>query len=198
MKNINFFKRGFMLAIAIMSVSQITFAQDRWSLEVRPGANFATKKLGDANLKTGYGIEGTVAYRFMPHLALYAGWSWNRFASSDQSFAGTNMDFEETGYTYGLQFVHPIGQSKINVLARAGGLANHIEVENSDGKIISDSGHGFGWQAEGGVSIPLGEKFRILPSIRYRSLSRDLKIVDRTTSVDLNCLSVGVGFSWVF
>lgn len=184
------------LAIVMMSVSQITFAQDRWGFEFRPGVNFATKKLGEADLKTGFGFEGTFSYRFMEHLSVYAGWSWNKFGS-DQSLAGSQLDFEETGYTYGLQFIHPIGQSKINFLARAGGMSNHIEVEQDD-EIISDSGHGFGWQVEGGVVVPLGEKWRLLPSVRYRALSRNLQIETIKTSVDLNYLSIGVGVSRTF
>lgn len=185
-----------LITIATVSISQITLAQDRWSFELRPGVNFATKKLGAANLKTGFGFEGVFAYRFMPHLAVYGGWSWNKF-ESNQLLAGTKLSFEETGYTYGLQFVHPIGESKINFLARAGGLANHIEVEKG-GDVVSDSGHGFGWQVEGGLAIPLGERWRLMPSVRYRSLARDLKIETITTSVDLNYLSVGLGVAVTF
>lgn len=173
--------------------SQFTFAQDRWSFEVRPGVNFPTKKLGDANLNTGFGAEGTFAYRFMPHLSVYAGWSWNKFGS-DQKIDGSALDFEETGYTYGLQYIHPLGNSNISILARAGGLANHIEVEDG-GDVIADSGHGFGWQVEGGIVIPLAEKWRLMPSVRYRSLSRDITIETTSTSVDLNYLSVGLGIA---
>jgi len=181
------------LTIILVCVSQITFAQDRWSLELRPGVNFATKKLGEVNLNTGFGAEGTVAYRFMPHFAVYAGWSWNKFGSAEK-IEGSSMDFEETGYTYGVQFMHPIGSSKINVLARVGGLSNHIEAEIG-GDVVADSGHGFGWQVEGGLAIPLGEKWRLMPSVRYRSLSRDLTIGTVNTPVDLNYLSVGVGIA---
>lgn len=185
------------IGIAVLCVSRSTFAQNRWSFEIRPGIDFPTTKLGDANLKTGFGVEGAFSYRFMTHLGVYAGWSWNKF-SSDESFAGNNTDFEETGYTYGLQFIHPIGQTKIDLLVRAGGLANHIEVENSEGDIIADSGHGFGWQVEGGVVLPIGEKWRLLPSIRYRSLARDITIETETTGVDLNYLSLGIGISRLF
>jgi hypothetical protein len=184
------------IAIAMVCISEITFAQDRWSFELRPGVNFATEKLGDVNLNTGVGFEGSFAYRFMPHLSAYAGWSWNKFGS-DEQIDGTSLDFEETGYTYGLQFIHPIGQSKINFLARAGGLANHIEVEKGD-EIISDSGHGFGWQIETGLAVPFGERWRLMPTVRYRSLSRDLEIETVTTSVDLNYLSVGLGVAVTF
>jgi len=172
-------------------------AQDRWSLEFRPGIDFATKDIADADLGTGFGFEGTVVYRFMPHLAAYAGWTWNYFGV-DQSFAGTDASFEETGYTFGLQFIHPIGESDISYLVRAGGTYNHIEIENNNGDIIIDSGHGLGWQAEAGVVIPLSENFSLLPSVRYRALSRDIEIENINTSVDLNYFSVGVGLSWSF
>ncbi|MFC2187558.1 outer membrane beta-barrel protein [Fulvivirgaceae bacterium LMO-SS25] len=184
------------LAFSLVCVSQNTFAQDRWSFELRPGVNFPMEKLGEANLNTGFGAEGNFAYRFMPHLAVYAGWSWNKFGS-DQKIDGTSLDFEETGYSYGLQFIHPIGDSKISYLARLGGLANHIEVEKGD-DIISDSGHGFGWQVEGGLAIPLGERWTLMPSLRYRSLSRDIEIETISTSADLNYLSLGLGITLKF
>ena len=172
-------------------------AQDKWSLEFRPGADYATKDISDAELGAGFGAELSIAYRFMPHLSAYAGWSWNHFGV-DQSFVGTDASFEETGYTFGLQFIHPIGESEINYLVRAGGTYNHIEIENNDGDIIIDSGHGLGWQAEAGLLIPLSEKVSLLPGVRYRSLSRDIDIENESTSVHLNYFSVGVGLSWSF
>ncbi|MCK7516836.1 MAG: hypothetical protein MZV64_03505 [Ignavibacteriales bacterium] len=66
----------------------VKIASDRWSLEFRPGVDFATKTLLMLTFGTGFGFEGAIAYRFfMPHLAAYAGWSWNHFAV-DKSFAG--------------------------------------------------------------------------------------------------------------
>lgn len=184
------------MIFVMLCMSQISFAQERWSIELRPGVNFATEKLGDADLKTGFGAEGLLTYRFMPHFSVYGGWSWNRFAS-DQSVNGSSLDFEETGYTYGLQFIHPIGASDINFLARAGGLYNHIEVEAGD-DIISDSGHGIGWQVEGGLAIPIAKKWRLMPSVRFRSLSRDITVESVSTSVDLNYFSVGMGIAFKF
>jgi opacity protein-like surface antigen len=185
------------VTFAIILLSNHSIAQDKWNLELRPGLNYATKDISDADLGVGFGSELTIAYRFMPHLAAYAGWSYNNFAVN-QSFAGADASFEETGYTFGLQFIHPIGESDIKYLVRAGGTYNHIEIENNDGDITIDSGHGLGWQAEAGLSIPLSEKFSLLPSIRYRSLSRDIEIENVNTSVQLNYFSVGVGLSWSF
>lgn len=185
------------VALTLLTVLNQSQAQDKWSLEFRPGVNYATQDIADADLGLGFGTELTIAYRFMPHLAAYAGWSYNNFAV-DQSFAGPDASFEETGYTFGLQFIHPIGESGLSYLVRLGGTYNHIEIENSDGDIIIDSGHGLGWQAEAGLVIPLSERFSLLPSLRYRSLNRDIKIENVSTSVNLNYLSVGVGLSWSF
>lgn len=184
-------------ALMLFTLFGQSYAQNKWSLEFRPGVDYATEDIADADLGLGFGAELTIAYRFMPHLAAYAGWSYNNFAV-DQSFAGPDASFEETGYTFGLQFIHPIGESGLSYLVRAGGTYNHIEIENNDGDIIIDSGHGLGWQAEAGLVIPLSDKFSLLPSLRYRSLNRDIEIENVSTSVDLNYLSVGVGLSWSF
>jgi hypothetical protein len=182
--------------ILTMSLSQIVSAQHRLSLEFRPAVDFATKKLGDANLKPGFGAEGILAYHFTPAIAVYAGWSWNKFGSNQKN-NGTNLDFDETGYSYGLQFLVPIAESKIDFFARGGGLYNHIEVEEGN-DIINDSGHGFGWQVEGGVAIPVGDRLKLLPTIRYRSLSRNVTIERIEKPVDLNYLSTGLGIQITF
>lgn len=185
------------IGLILILSSQSADAQKKWSFELKPGVNFPTKDLHDAKLKTGFGFEGVLAYRFMPHLAAYAGWSWNKF-NADKSFAGNDTDFEETGYSFGLQFIHPISNSNISYLIKAGGIYNHIETENSAGNIINDTGHGLGWQAGAGVSIPLGNRWNLIPEVRYRSLSRDIKIGNEKIPVDLNYVSAGLGISYTF
>jgi hypothetical protein len=148
-------------------------------------------------MENGLGLEGTIDYRFLPSLAVYAGWGWNKFSAS-QSFAGSNIDFEETGYRYGLQFIQPIGTTKFKYSISGGGLYNHIETENASGEIISDSGHGLGWDVEGGIHIPLGDRFSLIPTVRYHSLSRVIKIGTATTDVDLSYFSIGAGLRWAF
>ena len=150
-----------MFSILIMC-AQSAIAQKRWSVELRGGANYATKKLGNESLKMGYGFEGTLAYQFIPNLAVYGGWSWNNFPSN-QTFEGSKLDFNETGYCFGLQFIQPLGNSKTSYMLKGGATYNHIETENSEGKIVNDTGHGFGWQAGVGLAFPLGERVRLIP-----------------------------------
>jgi hypothetical protein len=98
----------------------------------------------------------------------------------------------------GLQFVHPIGNSKIQYILRGGGIYNHIETENADGEITNDTGHGLGWEAEAGVAIPLGNRFSLMPGVRYRALSRDMPSGERSVPADLQYISVGAAFTWSF
>lgn len=187
----------FFLGMLLFFNGNFTNAQNKWNLAVRSGANFSTKDFGDAKLKTGVGFEGTISYKIFPHISGYAGWGWNSF-TAEKSFAGTDYAFEETGYRYGLQLQYPIGDSNIEYLVGLGGLYNHIEVENKGGEIIADSKHGFGWQAEAGVVIPVGLRFNLSPTLRYQTLSREIKIGSVTTPVDLNYLSAGLAIGWSF
>jgi len=196
-ENRNKFIFCFFSLFAVLLTSNFAFAQNRFSVALRPAVNFPVKDLVNANLKTGFGFEGTIAYKFLPHLGAYAGWGWNHF-TADKSFAGTDMDFEETGYRLGLQFIHPIDNSKLNYLIGGGAIYNHIEIENNKGDIISDSGHGWGWNAEAGIDVPVTKRLHLVPTVRYQSLSRDFTIDETKANADLNYISAGVGLSWSF
>lgn len=178
------------MVITFNSYAQQT--QSRFSFELNAGPSVANNELGGADLDLGGGFEGVFYYRVMPHAGLYAGWGWNKF-SSDKTFIGDDMDFEETGYVFGLQFKHPVGNSPIDGFLRLGGLYNHIEIENTDGEIIEDTGHGLGFQLAGGIDIPLGGKWSITPGFKFNSLSRELTTEDINTELDLNYFSGRIG-----
>lgn len=177
-----------MLAAAVQSN-----AQEKWNLTIRPGVNFPVKKLASADLNTGFGFDALIGYRVMPHLLVNTGWGWNRFSADNST-----MDFEETGYLFGLQFAHPIKGSTLQYRVGANALYKHIEVENADGDLVFNTGHGWGWQADAGLAIPLSKKLYLVPAIRYHSLSRDLKLGATEVPADLRYLAVDVGFSWNF
>jgi len=179
----------------IASLTLSSFAQEnekRFGFELSGGASFATRKLDDANLNTGFGFEGIFHYRFMPHAGVYGGWGWNRFGA-DKSFAGTDVCFEETGYILGLQFKHPIGTTPLSYYLRAGGLYNHIEIENEDGDITGDSGHGFGWQLAGGIDINLGSNWSLTPGVKFNALNREIDLDGSSTHLNLNYINLRVG-----
>ena len=170
-------------------------AQDYWAIEVRPGMNLATGDVGSTSLDPGFGFEANIAYNFMEHLGVYGGWGWNKFASKD---GDVELDFEQTGYTFGLQFIHPIGDSNLDYLLRGGGMYNHIEVEDSEGDIVADSNHKLGWEVGLGLNLNVGTKLDIRPQVGYRNLKTDLKMGDVSTEVDMNYFTLGLGVAVSF
>lgn len=187
------------IAFALTAVSSLAAvdgarAQDRWSLELRGGAALPTQDLGDLDLATGFGFEGTAEYRPLPHLGVYAGWDWHRF-STEEEIAGPDVDVEETGYALGLRFQHPLrGDAGPALRLRAGGTYNHIEIED-EGEITADSEHGVGWEAGAGLVFDLGGGWRFSPGARFRALSRDLEIGGVETGVDLTYVAIEAGIA---
>jgi hypothetical protein len=189
-----------MMTTALMAAATATRAQERWSFELRVHGAQPTADLGSTELNTGFGFEGNVGYRFLPHLSAYAGWDWTRF-TADQSVAGDDSDFEETGYVFGLRWEHPFGSETGDGPAgwvRAGGTYNHIEVEDTNGELVADTGHGLGWEAAAGVSLAAGSNWRITPAVRYRALSRTLELDAVSEEVDLRYVTLEVGFRRAF
>jgi hypothetical protein len=167
---------------------------ERFGFELNLGGpSLPTSKLAGDKLKTGFGFEGIFHWSFMPHTGIYAGWGWHKF-TADHSFAGDDIDFEETGYIFGLQFKHPIPNSSLKYFVRGGGLYNHIELENESGEIIGDTGHGMGWQVAGGIDLSLGKAWSFIPSVKFNSLSRELDWKGTTRDLHLKYASVRIGF----
>lgn len=188
--------KGLIALFMLVAMSLSSFAQENskhFGFELSSGVSIATDKLAESTLNPGFGFEGILHYRFMQHFGVFAGWGWNRFGANE-SFAGNDVCFEETGYVYGFQFKHPIQTMPISYYLRAGGLYNHIEIENADGDIIGDTGHGFGLQFAAGIDYSIGKNWSITPGVKYNSLSRDVEKEGVTTSLKQNYLSVRVGF----
>lgn len=183
--------------LGFLFVLNFSFAQEKWSVELRPGTNYATEKISDAELKFGIGGEFSVSYNIIPLCSVYLGWSYNNFGV-DSSFVGKNGSFEETGYTYGLKFFHELGDNNYALFLIIGGTYNHLEIESDKGEIIIDSGHGLGWQTELGLQFKLVNNFSLTPSVRYRSLNRNIEINGSKNAVNLNYLSIGIGINWSF
>jgi hypothetical protein len=181
----------------VMACAPVQAQEDRWAVEVRGGAAIPTQQVADDDFTTGVGFEATVSYRFMPHLGAYAGLDWMHFGP-DVSFAGTGVDFEETGYALGLRFEHPLsGESGPTYWARGGATYDHLGLEDAEGNALGDSGHGFGWEAGAGFGLVTGA-LRLVPGVRFRALSRDVTVNGTTMDVGLRYLAVELGASFAF
>lgn len=190
------FTAGLTLLLLLVSPPEAS-ARGSWSADLQGGLAFTTKDFGDAELGTGLGMDATVSYRLQTHLWAYVGWGFRQF-NTENSFAGADIDVEETGYLIGLRYEHPVCLSPAALYIRAGATLNHIELENDEGDLVSDSEQGLGWEAGAGVSIPVGNSWKLTPGVRYRSFSRDIEIGTATTPVDLNYVSVEAGVSYLF
>lgn len=185
---------------ALMLISASSMAQEnnsRFGFEFNADASMAVNKLGGTELNPGGGFEAIVHYQFMPHTGAYAGWGWNKF-SANQSFAGSNSDFEETGYLFGIQFKHPFRGSSTSYFFRAGGLYNHIEIENNDGNIIEDTGHQLGLQLAAGVDIPLAGRWNLMPGLKFNSHSHTIDGDGKDRNLNLNYISARIGIVKTF
>ena len=115
------------------------------------------------------------------------------------SFAGPNIDAEETGYSLGVRFEHPFnGPATPAFMLRAGATYTHIEIENAGGAMMMDSGHGLGWEAATGVAFRMRDHWRLTPGVRFRSLKRDFDLDATTTPATLRYISAEVGLSRTF
>lgn len=187
--------RRFLLGTLMLILTLNVFAQSdqsRFGWELNGGVSQAVNKLGGTNLNTGLGFEGLLHYHIIANTGVYLGWGWNRFGA-DESFAGNETCFEETGYIFGLQFKHPIGSTKMEYYVRTAGLYGHIEIENSDGDVIKDSKHGFGYQLAGGIAIPMGKGWSFTPGLKYNSLKREIDFENSEKTLNHNYLSLRIG-----
>jgi opacity protein-like surface antigen len=164
---------------------------------LRGGVSIATKDLVDADLKSGFGLEGMMDFRIVNHIGIYGGWAWNHF-SADQSFAGNNSDFEETGYAFGVKYFETVGSSPVDAYVNVGAIYNHLEIENTAGDIIADSGHAWGWQVGAGVDINLSERWQLKPGLKYQLLTNDINLNETNHQFDLSYFNVGLGVAWRF
>lgn len=188
--------KTYALLIALAASAFATdLAAQRATVDLRGAVAAPTGELANADLGVGVGFGATVAWRLQPHLHLYGGWDWMQF-SSDDAFAGAKPDFEETGYTLGLRFEHPLRASARTMYRlEAGATYKHIEVENEDGDLVADTDHGLGYEVGAGLLLPMGQTWKFAPTLRSRALSRDFKVGSTTTPADLRYVALELGIS---
>ena len=186
------------LVFLLVGITKTAVAQAPWTAEIRPGINFPTQDLDGTDLTIGFGFEAKISYRLMPHLSAYAGWGWNQFSIKEVNIDDPNISVEETGYTFGIEMILPFGNPPISYFVNAGGVYNHIELENSMTRSVSDTDHGLGWQIGGGIAYEFIENWSLRPELRYRSLSRDIMLENINTNLKLQYIGFGMGLSAKF
>lgn len=164
----------------------------RASLEVNGGLSLSACSPGESVTNAGTGGEALFHYRFTKHLGIYCGWGYNSFRN-DYSPAGRVCDFEETGYSIGLQYKRQIEFSNSSVFVRGGFQYKHIEIEDPSGELFFDTTHGPGWQAGCGIDFPVAAKWSLLPEFRFNSLPERVGHAASVPIPDRNYFSIRLG-----
>ena len=86
----------------------------------------------------------------------------------------------------------------IGLFIRGGALYNHIEINDSDGVLLRDTDHGWGWQSAAGVDLSIGEVLHILPTVKFNSLTREMQDEAGLNDANLRYLSYGLGIRMMF
>ena len=154
------------LAFAVVFFNVQLCAQKKWNVEIRPAVNFPCKVEGGLPKHVGFGLEGKTFFNISKVMGTYFGWGWNLYPANNRS----DFSYEETGFTYGLQYMHPTHLSNPGYFIAAGGVYNHIEVESADNHTNVISRRRSGWQIESGITVSIFGKFLLRPGVRYRNI----------------------------
>ena len=104
---------------------------------------------------------------------------------------------EQTGYTFGLQFLHPVGRGPFGLFVRGGAVLRHFELERGD-DVVDDSGHGWGWELGGGVAYALDPAWSLRLGVTHRAIEREITVGESERTVELGGLSLEVGLARSF
>lgn len=193
-----------LLSIAVMAAVLVlpssAAAQQPWTLELRGGGAFPTVDIvGDLGTGNGIALEGSIAYHFVPYLAAYVASDMVRF-SPENSFAGSDVDFEGTGYVAGLRYERAVIEAvPFDVWARGGVRYDHLKLEDASGDAIAGTGREMGFEIGAGVSVRVAEGWLVTPGARYRAVTHDVQLSpSRTEEAELRHVVVDVGVSYRF
>lgn len=187
----------FLFVLSVVLTASPVFAQARWTVEFRGGGNVTTEQFASVDLEPRVGLEGGVGLRVAPALFVYGAWDWQQHRSKTRLF-GAIADVEDTGYAFGLRYVAPVA-SRAKPWVRAGGLYNHVEIEDSNaGSMVADSEHTFGFEVGGGLDIALDDAWSVTPGVRYRRFEPDVRRGGIQSPATLSYITYDVGLMLKF
>lgn len=182
----------------LLGMAPAAIAQESpWQIEGRLGAALPLGDLGDVELDPGISLSATLSYRLTDSLAVYGGWGWHLLGAEEVE-ATPDGAVEETGYVLGLAFESPLAETGLDYRLHGGVTYEHIEIEDDDGDVVEDTGHGAGFELGAALVWPLSEQLSLTPGLRYRYLSRDIELGEQSSSEELTFVSTEVGLAWRF
>jgi hypothetical protein len=156
------------LSLGIMAPAAVV-AQTPFSVEVQAGVVVPTGDFADEFATPGVGIGANVAYRVIPMLDIYAGYSWQRFGADDAASEGTDLDIDDSGFALGGRLNFP-GMG-LGPWVRAGVILHELKISGSDGGFSASltSDRAVGFEVGAGLSFPVAPKISLTPGVTFRT-----------------------------
>jgi opacity protein-like surface antigen len=192
-----------LLAAVVPVAAQAQFATP-FSIEGRAGAVVPIGDFGDTEVmgaKTGFGFGVNGAYRVIPMLDLYAGFSWHRFGvEDDPEFGDVNFDLDDSGFEVGARLFVP-GMTGISPWVQGGLILQQLKMGGSEGGISASltSDRAAGFEVGAGAAFPLTPNLSLTPGVRYRQFKAkfDLPFIG-SESLDVQYLAADLGVQFRF
>lgn len=184
-------------SVVALALASPAIAQERWTAELRGGANVNTNQFATTDLKTGFNTGAAIGVRILPDLFAYGGWDGQYHHSKAPLFGEASRVFD-TGYAFGLRYVVPLAY-RAKPWVRGGGLYNHIEIRESfDGPAVADSKHALGVEGAGGLEVALNNAWSVTPGLRYRRFEPKVRVDGGEATRTLSDVSFEMGVMFRF
>jgi hypothetical protein len=171
-------------------------AQNRISFDLRGSYSIPTEELGQVELDNGINMEANLGYRFITNASIFGGFEYGIF--QDSRLPEDVIDYREMGILLGLEYNYPLLDNTISFVLRGGGMYNQVLIKNNDGDNIHDTDYGLGWFATTGIDFNISNGIHLIPTVKFKSLTRDYLSYEGIESADLRYVSIGLGVRKIF
>jgi opacity protein-like surface antigen len=183
------------LAVAATAVladtAQAQLNATPFSVEVRAGAAIPTGDLADGT-ETGFALGGNVAYNVTPTIAVYGGYSYNRFGLEDAD----DLDLDgvhviDRGWDLGLRVGVPTPMIPIDPWIKGGLVYHQLELDGDGGNISTDNELGF--EVGAGLGFSFMPKVSFTPGVTYTSYTISGDDLDADEEGDVTHFKIDLG-----
>lgn len=162
-------------AVALLAGVQTVQAQTQMSVEVRGGVGIPTGDWNDEDLlEDGYGLGFDVRAQVTPQIGVYAGYEMVVFGADEEVLdapPGVDIEATDAGFRAGVELNVPLASApSVTPFLQAGIIYNSLEISVSDGDASeeAESEESLGFEAGVGLTVRVGPRLDVVPSIRFR------------------------------
>ncbi|MBW3654471.1 MAG: hypothetical protein KY444_00060 [Gemmatimonadetes bacterium] len=167
------------------------------SVEVRVGAGIPVGEFTEEEPGVGAGAGPAFSAGALFHvsnaLAVYGAYSRTYFACGACDATGLDEQVVDAGAEFGVQAMLPVRLAGASPWLRAGGVYRQLTFSGEGDQLSSEPG--FGFEAGGGVAVPLTRSISIGPGVRFRTYAAELDLgafPNRTVDVSQVLADVGI------